>query len=119
MRARQRGDRGCRAAAADRRRRHSPRWSRPPSREQVDLVVVGPEAPLVAGLADALARAGVACFGPTRPRARELEGSKAFCKEVMEAAGVPTAGYRVVTSVEDGMAAIRELRPPAPTATRR
>jgi phosphoribosylamine--glycine ligase len=77
--------------------------------EQVDLVVVGPEVPLVAGLADALAAAGVPCFGPTAAGAR-LEGSKAFCKEVMEAAGVPTAGYRVVTTVEDGMAAIRDIQ---------
>ncbi len=79
-------------------------------REQVDLVVVGPEAPLVAGLADALADAGVPCFGPSAAGA-QLEGSKAFCKEVMEAAGVPTAAYRVVTSVEDGMAAIRQVAP--------
>jgi phosphoribosylamine--glycine ligase len=79
-------------------------------REQVDLVVVGPEAPLVAGLADALTAAGVACFGPSAAGAL-LEGSKAFCKEVMEAAGVPSAGYRVVDSVEQGMAAIRELAP--------
>ena len=79
------------------------------TREQVDLVVVGPEAPLVAGLADALAEAGVACFGPSAAGAL-LEGSKAFCKEVMEAAAVPTAGYRVVTTVEDGMDAIRELQ---------
>jgi phosphoribosylamine---glycine ligase len=78
-------------------------------REQVELVVVGPEAPLVAGLADALADAGIACFGPTAAGAL-LEGSKAFCKEVMEAAQIPTAGYRVVTTVEDGMAAIQELQ---------
>jgi phosphoribosylamine--glycine ligase len=78
-------------------------------REQVDLVVVGPEAPLVAGLADALTEAGVACFGPSAAGA-QLEGSKAFCKDVMEAAGVPTAGYRVVTTVADGMAAIGELQ---------
>jgi phosphoribosylamine--glycine ligase len=71
----------------------------------VDLVVVGPEAPLVAGLADALADAGVRCFGP-RSAAARLEGSKAFAKEIMEAAGVPTAAHRVVESVEDGMAAI-------------
>jgi len=77
--------------------------------EHVDLVVVGPEAPLVAGLADALADAGVACFGPSAAGAL-LEGSKAFCKEVMEAAGIPTAGYRVVTTVEDGMEAIKELQ---------
>ena len=80
--------------------------------ENAQLVVVGPEAPLVAGLADELARAGIACFGPSAAGA-ELEGSKTFCKEVMEAASVPTAAYRVVTSVEDGIAAIRELRPAA------
>ena len=73
--------------------------------ERADLVMVGPEAPLVAGLADALAAAGIRCFGPTREGAR-LEGSKAFCKEVMEAAGVPTAGYVVVTDPQAGMAAI-------------
>jgi len=78
-------------------------------REQVDLVVVGPEAPLVAGLADGLAGAGIACFGPSAAGAR-LEGSKAFCKEVMEAARVPTAAYRVVATVEDGLAAIREIQ---------
>ncbi|HKH18072.1 MAG TPA: phosphoribosylamine--glycine ligase [Solirubrobacteraceae bacterium] len=71
----------------------------------VDLVVVGPEAPLVGGLADALAAAGVRCFGPLAAAAR-LEGSKAFAKEVMQAAGVPTGGHRVVGGVEEGMAAI-------------
>ena len=54
------------------------------------LVVVGPEAPLVAGLADALRHAGIPVFGPGAAAAR-LEGSKAFAKEVMQAAGVPTA----------------------------
>ena len=73
--------------------------------EGVDLVVVGPEAPLVAGVADALGEAGVRCFGP-RAAAAALEGSKSFCKEVMEAAGVPSAAYRVVTDVEDGLEAI-------------
>jgi phosphoribosylamine--glycine ligase len=57
---------------------------------EIDLVVVGPEAPLVAGLADTLRHAGVAVFGPSRAAAR-IEGSKTFAKEVMEAAGVPTA----------------------------
>ena len=71
----------------------------------VDLVVVGPEAPLVAGLADALAAEGVRCFGPPAAAAR-LEGSKAFAKEIMAAAGVPTAAHRVVGGVEEGMAAI-------------
>jgi phosphoribosylamine---glycine ligase len=56
----------------------------------VDLVVVGPEAPLVAGLADALRRRGIAVFGPSAEAAR-IEGSKAFAKDVIEAAGVPTA----------------------------
>jgi phosphoribosylamine--glycine ligase len=73
--------------------------------ERVDLVVVGPEAPLVAGLVDALEEAGVTAFGPTAAVAR-LEGSKAFAKEVMLAAGVPTAAYTAVTTVEDGLAAI-------------
>jgi phosphoribosylamine---glycine ligase len=56
----------------------------------VDLVVVGPEAPLVAGLADALRQRGIAVFGPSAEAAR-IEGSKAFAKDVLEAAGVPTA----------------------------
>jgi len=71
----------------------------------VDLVVVGPEAPLVAGLADALAGAGLACFGPSSAAAA-LEGSKAHAKEVMAAAGVPTAAHSVVETVAAGMAAI-------------
>jgi phosphoribosylamine--glycine ligase len=73
--------------------------------EAVDLVVVGPEAPLVAGLVDALAEAGVTAFGPTRAAAA-LEGSKEFAKQVMEAAGVPTARWSRASSVEEGMAAI-------------
>ena len=73
--------------------------------EGVDLVVVGPEVPLVAGLADACAAAGVTCFGPSAAAAR-LEGSKAFAKQVMAAAGVPTADHVVVDSVADGLAAI-------------
>jgi phosphoribosylamine--glycine ligase len=72
---------------------------------RADLVVVGPEAPLVVGITDALAEAGIRCFGPSGAAAR-LEGSKAFCKEIMVAAGVPTAEYAVVTDVEAGMAAI-------------
>jgi len=74
-------------------------------REDVSLVVVGPEAPLVAGLADRLAEAGIRCFGPGAAAAA-LEGSKAFCKEVMAAAGVPTAGHQVASDVEQGLAAI-------------
>ena len=70
-----------------------------------DLVVVGPEAPLVAGLAERLAKAGIRCFGPDTAAAR-LEGSKAFCKEVMAAAGVPTAAYEVVSDPESGLRAV-------------
>ncbi|WP_224245157.1 phosphoribosylamine--glycine ligase [Hyalangium gracile] len=66
--------------------------------EKVDLVVVGPEAPLVAGVADALAAAGIPCFGPVAAAAR-LEGSKAFAKEIMAEAGVPTADFQVFTDV--------------------
>ncbi len=73
--------------------------------EGVDLVVVGPEAPLVAGAVDALTAAGIRAFGPTAAAAR-LEGSKAFCKEVMGAAGVPTAIYKVVRDPQAGLDAI-------------
>jgi len=69
---------------------------------RVDLVVIGPEAPLVAGVADRLREAGVAVFGPSAAAAR-LEGSKAFCREVAEAAGVPMARGR---SFDDPIAAI-------------
>jgi phosphoribosylamine--glycine ligase len=62
---------------------------------EVDLVVVGPEAPLVVGLVDTLRRAGVAVFGPTLAAAR-IEGSKSFAKDVLEAAGVPTAARLAV-----------------------
>lgn len=71
----------------------------------VDLVVIGPEAPLVAGVADALREAGIDAFGPGR-EAAVLEGSKAFAKEVMAAAGVPTAEARVCTSEAEYAAAL-------------
>ncbi|HEY1457770.1 MAG TPA: phosphoribosylamine--glycine ligase, partial [Solirubrobacteraceae bacterium] len=80
-------------------------------RERVDLVVVGPEAPLVAGLADQLRAAGIAVFGPSAAAAR-LEGSKAFAKQAMEDAGVPTARWRGVSSLEQGLAALTELANP-------
>ncbi|MCI0574167.1 MAG: phosphoribosylamine--glycine ligase [Myxococcaceae bacterium] len=66
--------------------------------QKVDLVVVGPEAPLMAGVADALGAAGVPCFGPVAGAAR-VEGSKAFAKEVMAAAGVPAAASETFTDV--------------------
>ena len=73
--------------------------------EGVDLVVVGPEGPLVGGLVDELVSMGIAVFGPTAAAAK-LEGSKAYAKEMMLAANVPTAGFELVGTVEEGMAAI-------------
>ncbi|MEP0456458.1 MAG: phosphoribosylamine--glycine ligase, partial [Roseibium sp.] len=60
--------------------------------KQIDLVVVGPEAPLVAGLVDDLEAAGIKAFGPSKAAA-QLEGSKAFTKGVCDEADIPTAGY--------------------------
>jgi phosphoribosylamine---glycine ligase len=77
-------------------------------REGIDLTVVGPEMPLVAGLVDALAEAGHAAFGPSAAAA-QLEGSKAFAKDAMEAAGVPTARWSRVRSLQEGIDALREL----------
>lgn len=76
-----------------------------------DLVVVGPEAPLIAGVGDALRRAGIAVFGPDAAAAR-IEGSKAFAKEVMRAAGVPTADSRVCQTPEEVAAALELFGPP-------
>ncbi|OKK02214.1 phosphoribosylamine--glycine ligase [Streptomyces sp. CB03234] len=67
---------------------------------EADLVVVGPEAPLVAGVADAVRAAGIPCFGPSK-EAAQLEGSKAFAKDVMAAAGVPTARSYVCTTHDE------------------
>ena len=77
----------------------------------VDLVVVGPEAPLVAGVADAVTERGIACFGPSAAAAR-LEGSKAFAKDVMAAAGVPTAAARLCTTPDEAAAALDEFGGP-------
>jgi phosphoribosylamine--glycine ligase len=77
-------------------------------RERVDFTVVGPELPLVAGLVDALAAAGQGAFGPSRAAA-QLEGSKAYAKQAMEEAGVPTARWRRVASLSAGRRAVREL----------
>jgi phosphoribosylamine--glycine ligase len=76
-----------------------------------DLVVVGPEIPLVAGVVDAVQARGIACFGPTKAAA-QLEGSKAFAKEVMIAADVPTAASRVCTDARQAAAALDEFGPP-------
>ncbi|MCZ8147204.1 MAG: phosphoribosylamine--glycine ligase, partial [Roseomonas sp.] len=72
----------------------------------VDLVVAGPEAPLTLGLADACAAAGLRCFGPSAAAAR-LEGSKAFCKQVADAAGVPTAAWARFDSADAARAYLR------------
>ena len=77
----------------------------------VNLVVVGPEAPLVAGVADAVRAAGIACFGPSA-EAAQLEGSKQFAKDVMVAAGVPTAASVYCTTVAEVADAIDRFGPP-------
>ena len=79
--------------------------------ERVDAVIVGPEAPLAAGLADALVAHGIAVFGPTQAAA-QLETSKAFAKAVMAAAGVPTARASMHTTVASAKAAAREFGAP-------
>jgi phosphoribosylamine--glycine ligase len=76
-----------------------------------DLVVIGPEVPLVAGEADAVREAGFACFGPSAAAA-VLEGSKAFAKDVMAAAGVPTAESRTCVTAAEVAAALDEFGPP-------
>jgi len=76
-----------------------------------DLVVVGPEAPLVAGVADAVRAKGIACFGPSAAAA-QLEGSKAFAKDVMAAAGVPTARSYACTSLDLVDRALADLGAP-------
>ncbi|WP_326689051.1 MULTISPECIES: phosphoribosylamine--glycine ligase [unclassified Streptomyces] len=76
-----------------------------------DLVIVGPEAPLVAGVADALRERGIPVFGPSA-EAATLEGSKAFAKEVMAAAGVPTARSYVCTTPEQADTALDAFGPP-------
>jgi phosphoribosylamine---glycine ligase len=81
------------------------------TRLSVDLVVIGPEAPLVAGVADAVRWAGIPCFGASRDAAR-IEGSKAFAKEVMAAAGVPTGRSFVCETRGEVEAALAAFPPP-------
>jgi phosphoribosylamine--glycine ligase len=76
-----------------------------------DLVVIGPEAPLVAGVADELRNAGFKVFGPSKAAA-QLEGSKAFAKEIMQAAGVPTASSKFCQTVAQARAALELFGPP-------
>jgi phosphoribosylamine--glycine ligase len=80
-------------------------------RERIDLVVVGPEAPLVAGVTDSLRAADIAVFGPTSEAVR-IESSKVFAKEVMAVAGVPTARYWAGNDEPGARAALRSFDPP-------
>jgi phosphoribosylamine--glycine ligase len=80
-------------------------------REQIDLTIVGPEAPLVLGVVDAFEAAGLRCFGPSRACAR-LEGSKAFSKDFLHRHGIPTARYARFTRNDFDPAFVRSQRPP-------
>ena len=83
-------------------------WAR---EHNIGLVVIGPEAPLVAGVADAVRSAGIPCFGPNGDAA-QMEGSKKFAKQVMARAGVPTAAYRSFTEQEPCEAYVRQVGAP-------
>ncbi len=76
-----------------------------------ELVIVGPEAPLVAGVADAVRAAGIPCFGPSE-EAAQLEGSKAFAKDVMAGAGVPHGTFVRLHDARGGRRGARRLRRP-------
>ena len=77
----------------------------------VDFVIVGPEAPLVDGLADSLREQGIAVFGPSKAAAR-LEGSKGFTKDLCQRAGIPTAGYVRTASLAEAKSALDTFAPP-------
>ena len=79
--------------------------------KKIDLVVPGPEAPLVAGIADALAVAGIRCCGPSAAAA-QLEGSKRFTKEIADAAGIPTADWASFTDADDAHDYIEDVGAP-------
>ena len=83
-------------------------WARA---HEIGLVVIGPEAPLVAGVADAVRSAGIACFGPNGDAA-QMEGSKKFAKQVMSRAGVPTAAYRSFADEESCADYVRRVGAP-------
>lgn len=75
--------------------------------ERIELTIVGPEAPLVAGITDTFNQAGIRCFGPTRA-ASQLEGSKAFTKDFLARHNIPTGAYRTFTEIDPARAYIRE-----------
>lgn len=80
-------------------------------KEKIDLTIVGPEAPLVAGIVDVFTEAGVACFGPTR-EAAALEGSKSFAKEFMARHQIPTAAYACFTELESAISYLKSAEYP-------
>jgi phosphoribosylamine--glycine ligase len=77
----------------------------------IQLTIVGPEAPLVAGVVDAFQASGLPCFGPTSSAA-QLEGSKAFTKDFLARHGIPTAAYRIFTQLEPALDYLREMEAP-------
>ena len=79
----------------------------------IELVVIGPEAPLVDGLADSLRTAGVPVFGPSR-KAAQLEGSKGFTKDLCDRANIPTGGYVRTTSLDQAIAELQWDWPASP-----
>lgn len=79
--------------------------------KSIGLVVIGPEAPLVDGLADSLRGEGIAVFGPNKAAA-QLEGSKGFTKDLCERAGIPTAGYVRTKSLDEALEALGRFKPP-------
>src|SRR6186713_2859441 len=79
--------------------------------EKVDLTIIGPEAPLVAGVVDAFKAEGLKCFGP-HAAAAQLEGSKAFAKEFLKRHRIPTASYATFTRETFDSAYVRKQRPP-------
>jgi phosphoribosylamine--glycine ligase len=83
-------------------------WAR---RVAIDLAVIGPEMPLLAGVSDCLEEVGIPCFAPSRAAA-QIEGSKAFAKELMVQAGVPTARFRTVANAEEALAVVEEWGAP-------
>ena len=89
----------------------SPVWSPLQRLERIDLVIPGPEAPLVAGIADALAVAGIRCCGPSAAAAA-LEGSKKFTKEIADLAGIPTAAWESFSDADEAHDYIEEMGAP-------
>lgn len=79
--------------------------------QQIKLAIIGPEAPLVAGVSDALRAEGIAVFGPSK-EAAQLEGSKSFAKQVMAAAGVPTGMARTCTNIDEVISAMDDFGAP-------